>query len=91
MAIASYGTVAIESSAAGDEPVSLFPERHVAVVREEDIVWGMDEAFARLGEEFDAGRDSVVFATGASATADMGAMIEGVHGPAEVHVVVLDS
>ena len=90
MAIASYGTVAIESSAAGDEPVSLFPERHVAVVREEDIVWGMDEAFARLGEEFDAGRDSVVFATGASATADMGEMVEGVHGPAEVHVIVLD-
>ena len=90
-AVATYGTLAIESTSAGDEAVSLFPERHVAVVREEDVVWGLDEAFARLDEGFDAGRDSVVFATGASATADMGEMVEGVHGPAAVHVVVLDS
>lgn len=89
MAIASYGTLAVQSTAEGVEPVSLYPDRHVAVLRERDLLSGMDEAFSWLSSEFDAGRDSVVFATGASATADMGEMVHGVHGPAEVHVIVL--
>ncbi|WP_256684444.1 LUD domain-containing protein [Halococcus qingdaonensis] len=88
--IATYGSLAVAADAAGSEPVSLYPERHVAVLREEELHADMDEAFAWLGEEFAAGRDSYVFATGASATADMGEMVEGVHGPAEVHVVVLE-
>lgn len=90
MAIASYGTLAVQSTTDGVEPVSLFPDRHVAVLRERDLIADMDGAFSWLTAEFDAGRDSLVFATGASATADMGAMVEGVHGPAEVHIVVLE-
>jgi L-lactate dehydrogenase complex protein LldG len=90
MSIASYGTLAVESDSAGTEPVSLYPERHVAVLREADLQPGMDEAFGWLEDEFAAGRSSYVFATGASATADMGEMVEGVHGPAEVHVIVLE-
>ena len=90
MGIASYGTLAVASDSAGAEPVSLYPERHVAVLREADLHADMDEAFAWLEDEFAAGRNSYVFATGASATADMGEMVEGVHGPAEVHVVVLE-
>lgn len=90
MGIASYGTLAIASDSAGSEPVSLYPERHVAVLREADLRPGMDEAFGWLEDEFAAGRSSYVFATGASATADMGEMVEGVHGPAEVHVIVLE-
>ncbi|TKX83368.1 hypothetical protein EXE43_24625, partial [Halorubrum sp. SS5] len=31
----------------------------------------------------------VVFATGPSATADMGGLVHGAHGPKEVHVVLL--
>ena len=90
MGIASYGTLAVASDSAGAEPVSLYPERHVAVLREAALHADMDEAFAWLEDEFAAGRNSYVFATGASATADMGEMVEGVHGPAEVHVVVLE-
>jgi L-lactate dehydrogenase complex protein LldG len=90
MGIGSYGTLAVESASDGTEPVSLYPDCHVAVLRERDLHPDMDEAFAWLESEFDAGRDSWVFATGASATADMGEMVEGVHGPAEVHVIVLD-
>ena len=89
MGIASYGTLAVESSSDGTEPVSLYPERHVAVVRERDLAADMDEGFSWLAEEFDAGRDSWVFATGISSTADMGEMVEGIHGPAEVRVLVL--
>jgi len=89
LGIADYGTVAIQSRPSGDEPVSLYPERHVAVLRESDLVEGISEAMERLGAEFAAGRDSVVFATGISATGDMGELVEGVHGPLEVHVITV--
>lgn len=90
MGIGTYGTLAVESDSDGTEPVSLYPDRHVAVLREQDLRADMDEAFAWLSSAFDAGRDSWVFATGASSTADMGEMVEGIHGPAEVHVIVLE-
>lgn len=89
LGIAAYGTVAIQSRVAGDEPLSLYPERHVAVLRASDIVAGMGDAIEWFSDEIDAGRDSAVFATGPSATGDMGALIRGVHGPKEVHVVVV--
>lgn len=88
-AIAEYGTLAIPSTPAGEEPVSLYPPKHVAVVAESDVYDGIEDAFDRLGSEFAEGTDSIVFATGISATADMGALVEGVHGPREVHVVVV--
>jgi len=85
--VAEYGSVAVRSRPGGDEPVSLYPERHVAVVRASDIV-DLDGAFERLGELLPAG-ESVVFATGASATADMGKFVQGVHGPGEVAVLLV--
>ncbi|WP_255170782.1 LUD domain-containing protein [Natrononativus amylolyticus] len=88
-AIAEYGTLAIPSTSAGEEPVSLYPPKHVAVVAESDVYDDLGGAFDRLAGEFADGTDSVVFATGVSATADMGELVEGVHGPREVHVVVV--
>ncbi|WP_435157281.1 LUD domain-containing protein [Haladaptatus sp. DFWS20] len=87
--IAEYGTLSIGSSPNGDEPVSLYPERHVAVVAASDVVPDMNAAFARLSERFRDGDTSFVFETGPSATADMGALVRGVHGPEDVHVVVI--
>lgn len=90
LGIAEYGTVMIQSRPSGDEPVSLYPKRHVAVLRRTDLVAGVPEAIEWLGGEFAAGRDSVIFATGASATADMGELVTGVHGPGEVHVILIE-
>lgn len=87
--IASYGTLVIQSRPGGDEPISLYPSRHVAVLRESDLVADVGAALAWLDGEFEHGRDSAVFATGISATADMGATVYGVHGPREVHVILL--
>lgn len=90
MGVAAYGSVVLPSTPEGSEPVSLFPERHVVVLRARDIVAGMPEAFARLGPAVREGRGSNVIATGPSATADMGALVKGAHGPKEVHVVVVE-
>lgn len=88
--IAAYGTLVVPSDEKGTEPVSLYPERHVAVVRESDVVDDVPAGIDFLSEEFAAGRDSVVLATGPSSTGDMGALVPGVHGPKHVHVVVLE-
>lgn len=90
LGIAEYGTVMIQSRPGGDEPVSLYPQRHVVVLRRSDLVAGVPEAIEWLGDEFTDDRDNVIFATGASATADMGELVTGVHGPGEVHVILIE-
>lgn len=88
--IADYGSVVLPARPDGSEPVSLFPDTHVAVLRTSDIVPGMPDAITRLGDEFRAGNDTAIIATGPSATADMGSLVTGAHGPKDVHVVMLD-
>lgn len=90
LGITELGTVVVQSRSEGDEPVSLFPDRHVVVVQAADLRPDLASAFDWLREEFDAGQDSVVFETGPSATGDMGALVQGVHGPNEVHVIVVE-
>ena len=89
LGIAEYGSVAIEADSAGTEPVSLFVDRHVVVLRESDIVEDMPAAFGWLGPRTRDESVDVVFATGPSATADMGGLVHGAHGPKAVHVVLL--
>ncbi|WP_227379329.1 LUD domain-containing protein [Haladaptatus halobius] len=87
-AIAEYGSLVVESNTAGNEPVSLYPPTHVGVVRESDIIPDVESATTYLSNRFTAGK-SAVFATGVSSTGDMGALVEGVHGPKTVHVILL--
>ncbi|WP_280587917.1 LUD domain-containing protein [Halorubrum sp. Boch-26] len=87
--IVDYGTFVIQADEAGTEPVSLYPTTHLGVVCASDLHESVEETASWLGEEFDEGRDSAVLATGASATADMGELVSGVHGPQRVHAVVL--
>ena len=89
LGVASVGTVAIESRPHGDEIVSLYPQQHLLVIREGDIVPDVATAFRWLGDRFAEGRRSIILATGPSATADMGELVTGVHGPHEVTVVIL--
>lgn len=90
MGIADYGSVVLPATSSGAEQVSLFPELHIAVVRTEDVVPDMKTAIERLGSHLCDGGSAIV-ATGPSATADMGALVRGAHGPKEVHVVVLET
>mgnify|MGYP000513047026 CR=1 FL=1 len=90
LAIADYGSVLIESTPPEAELVSLYADTHVAVVRESDIVSSMTDALAELGPRLREGSGNAIVATGPSATADMGALVEGVHGPGDVHVVIVE-
>lgn len=88
LGVAEHGSVLVESDAAGSEPVSLYAPTHVAVLRGSDVLPDVAAAIDAVGDDLAAG-GSAVLATGVSSTGDMGAIVEGVHGPTDVHVVVL--
>lgn len=88
--VADYGSVLLRSTPDGAEPVGLFPDLHVFVLREDDVVPDMAAAFEWVGERFRTDRESAILATGPSATADMGELVEGAHGPKTVEGVVIE-
>jgi L-lactate dehydrogenase complex protein LldG len=89
LGIADYGSVVIQGGPEGAEAVSLYPERHLALVAASTIVEDMRGAMSRLDGAIREGNRSHVIATGPSATADMGELVEGAHGPKAVTVVVV--
>lgn len=95
-AVAQYGTISVESRPGGDELVSLYPPRHIVVVDADDIVPDMVAAFDRFEEAVRNAREnggpgaSRALATGPSSTGDIGAIVQGVHGPKEVFIVIVE-
>ncbi|GGK72621.1 LUD domain-containing protein [Haloarcula sebkhae] len=90
LGIGDYGSLVLSMTEAASELVSLFVERHVAILHEEDIQPDMDAAVAEVDERFNETGGSAIIATGPSATADMGALVKGAHGPREVHVIIVE-
>ena len=88
-ACALTGTLAFDGGPGqGRRALTLLPDLHVCVVREEQIVETVPELI-RLLE--DAARDGrpIVLVSGPSATSDIGfERVEGVHGPRRLVVVV---
>jgi L-lactate dehydrogenase complex protein LldG len=88
-AVANYGSVALPSRDDGSELVALYVNHHVVIVDESDVVADMEAAFDRFDRMARDG-DDVILATGPSATADMGALVRGAHGPSDVTVVLVE-
>lgn len=88
LGVVDHGAVAVLTTAAGEGAASTYPDRHVAVVRESDFVADLPAALDALGDHLGRGGDAVLIA-GPSATADMGETVRGVHGPADLHLVVV--
>ena len=69
--------------------ISLLPPAHIAVLPAERILSGLDELFTLDPRPADH-TSSTVFITGPSRTADIEQLlVRGVHGPGEIHVVVV--
>jgi L-lactate dehydrogenase complex protein LldG len=71
-------------------PISLLARLHIAVLSADMIVQRPIDLFQpdRIREK--ALPRNFVFVTGPSATADMGPLVHGVHGPHRLHVVILE-
>ncbi|HYY44982.1 MAG TPA: lactate utilization protein [Actinomycetota bacterium] len=87
-AIAETGTVVIDATAEAGRSPSLLPRTHVCFVHSPRLVATTTKFFEALARE---GRRSsnVTLITGPSKSADIGnELVQGVHGPGEVHVVL---
>jgi L-lactate utilization protein LutC len=88
-ALADTGTLVMLSSQAEARLVSLLPPVHIAVVPKERVLSGLDELFTILPQPAEQ-TSSMVLITGPSRTADIEQiLVRGVHGPGEIHVVIV--
>jgi L-lactate dehydrogenase complex protein LldG len=87
-ALADSGTLCLLADKHQPRTASLLPPVHVAILRPEQILRGLDDLFALLP----AGRDlssAVTLITGPSRTADIElTLVVGVHGPQQLHVIL---
>jgi len=90
-ALAETGTLVGFSEAGEGRTLSLLPPVHVAVLEESRILAGLDELMERE-PRFPERSSAMIFITGPSRTADIERTLTvGVHGPGELHVVVLNA
>ncbi|MGQ9928531.1 MAG: LutC/YkgG family protein [Chloroflexaceae bacterium] len=93
-AIAESGSLVLRHGPGRPRLASLLAPAHIAVVRRSQLVRGLGEALTLLRERhgaalFDA-TSHLTFITGPSRTADIEMTLSlGIHGPPEVHVVVV--
>ena len=89
-ALADTGTLVMISSHQEARMVSLLPPGHIAVVPASKLLTGLDELYQTLPRPADQS-SSMVLITGPSRTADIEQiLVRGVHGPGEIHVVIVD-
>jgi L-lactate dehydrogenase complex protein LldG len=87
--VARTGSVCVDVGFQKTGMVSLLAPLHIAVVASETIVPQPRDLFR---EDVLGGKGmarNFVFITGPSATADMGPLVRGVHGPHRQHIIVL--
>jgi len=88
--VATTGSLCLRVGNSYGVYASLLPRLHVAVLDARDIVARPGDLFREdcLGGK--GLRESFVYVTGPSATADMGELVRGVHGPHRLHIVIVE-
>lgn len=89
-AIAETGTLVFTTGADTPTGLTLLPDTHVAVVRADRIVPGMEDAFALVRQEMRAMPRALNLISGPSRTGDIEqTIVLGAHGPFRMHLLVL--
>lgn len=94
-ALAETGTLVVLAGEGRARSASLLPPVHVALVRPDQFINGLDDLFPLLRYQMETSQrgmsSAVTFITGPSRTADIElTLVVGVHGPQELHVLLLD-
>jgi len=88
--LVSHGSVLIRPDRAKEGAVSLMPPATVTVVRAGTLYPDSESLFQHLGRTVREEPASWIFVTGPSSTADLGDLVQGVHGPGRTYVIVLE-
>jgi L-lactate dehydrogenase complex protein LldG len=89
-AIAETGTLVLTTGADTPTASALLPDTHIAVVRAESVVSGMEEAFALVRAANGGMPRAVNMISGPSRTGDIEqTIVLGAHGPFRVHLLLL--
>ncbi len=87
--LADTGSVVLAASPEEPRASSLLPAVHVSLLAEDRILPGLEALFEAVGSELPS---ALAIVTGPSRSADIEQKLAvGVHGPGEVHVVLLPS
>jgi L-lactate dehydrogenase complex protein LldG len=90
-AIAETGTLVFTTGPDTPTATALLPDTHIAVLRADRVVSGMEEAYALVRRERGTMPRAVNLISGPSRTGDIEqTIVLGAHGPFRVHILVLN-
>jgi L-lactate dehydrogenase complex protein LldG len=91
--VAETGTLMLTSGREGPTTLNFLPDTHIVLLKADQVVGALEEAWARLRQRYGAGAmpRTVNFITGPSRSADIEQKIQmGAHGPRRLHILLVD-
>ncbi len=92
LGVAQTGTIILNAGPGqGRRVLTLLPDFHICVIRQNQIVRMLPEAIRKLDQTVSESGAPVTFISGPSATSDIELnRVEGVHGPRNLHVFIIN-
>ncbi|MFO7447925.1 MAG: LUD domain-containing protein [Ignavibacteriaceae bacterium] len=87
--VAQTGSICITITSGFSTYVSLLPRKHIVVLDSKNIVERPRDIFNLPISNKSVEQTGWIFISGPSATADMGELVKGVHGPDKLHIILL--
>jgi len=88
--VARTGSVCISINSNMSSYISLLPRKHIVILESKNIVLRPRDIFDQYISKKPLEQSGWIFISGPSATADMGELVRGVHGPDKLHIILLD-
>lgn len=91
LGVAETGTIILDAGAGqGRRVLTLLPDYHLCIIKEEQIVELVSEGFAHFEQSVREEGPPITFISGPSATSDIElSRVEGVHGPRRLEVLIV--